>query len=94
MILFPFLIGPDPESFGNTVENMFHVSFLVKYHQVVLSIGEKGLPVLEVAKRSRANQDEDEDNSAKSDQVKILGCFRNYIHAYRYHTYFVGTYLN
>jgi len=42
---FSFVI--DPDHFGKTVENMFHVSFLVKQRQTVLSIGENGLPVLE-----------------------------------------------
>ena len=42
---FTFVI--DPDHFGKTVENMFHVSFLVKQRQTVLSIGENGLPVLE-----------------------------------------------
>jgi len=42
---FKFLI--DPASFGNTVENMFHVSFLVKQRRVELSVCERiGLPVL------------------------------------------------
>ena len=43
---FEFVI--DPESFGNTVENMFHVSFLVKQRVCCLSVDESvGLPVLE-----------------------------------------------
>jgi len=43
---FQFVI--DPESFGNTVENMFHVSFLVKQRVCRLSVDDKiDLPVLE-----------------------------------------------
>ena len=43
---FKFVI--DPESFGRTVENMFHVSFLVKQRKVELSVcPEIGLPMLE-----------------------------------------------
>jgi len=42
---FSFVI--DPDSFGKTVENMFHVSFLVKQRQAILAIGENGLPTLE-----------------------------------------------
>ena len=43
---FEFVI--DPESFGNTVENMFHVSFLVKQRVVTLSVDDaEGLPFLE-----------------------------------------------
>jgi len=43
---FEFVI--DPESFGNTVENMFHVSFLVKQRVCRLSIHEEtDLPILE-----------------------------------------------
>jgi hypothetical protein len=47
---------------------MFHVSFLVKHYQVILSIGEKGLPVLEVAKRSRHDEEEE---SSSSEQVTV-----------------------
>jgi len=43
---FEFVI--DPDSFGNTVENMFHVSFLVKQRVCCLSVDDSvGLPVLE-----------------------------------------------
>jgi len=43
---FEFVI--DPDSFGNTVENMFHVSFLVKQRVCCLSVDDNlGLPVLE-----------------------------------------------
>jgi len=43
---FDFVI--DPDSFGNTVENMFHVSFLVKQRVVCLKVDDEvGLPFLE-----------------------------------------------
>jgi len=43
---FDFVI--DPDSFGNTVENMFHVSFLVKQRVCRLSVDDESeLPVLE-----------------------------------------------
>merc|ERR1712029_289582 len=51
---FKFVI--DPDSFGNTVENMFHMGFLVKQRVVRLSVDEEiGLPILEpVSSRSAA----------------------------------------
>ena len=56
---FKFLI--DPESFGNTVENMFHVSFLVKQRRVELSVCEKiGLPMLEPVSAGSYSGDEGE----------------------------------
>jgi len=43
---FEFVI--DPASFGTTVENMFHVSFLIKQRVVMLTVNEdEGLPYLE-----------------------------------------------
>lgn len=54
---FEFVI--DPESFGNTVENMFHVSFLVKQRVCSLGIDESiGLPVLEPIS-GRGGEDEE-----------------------------------
>lgn len=41
---FKFVI--DPDCFGNTVENMFHMSFLIKDGRVAFKIGENGLPVI------------------------------------------------
>ena len=48
-------------SSGNTVENMFHVSFLVKQRVVQLSVDDKlGLPVLEpVSSRHQGDGDGD-----------------------------------
>ena len=52
---------------------MFHVSFLVKHHQVLLSVGERGLPVLEVARRSRDNDDTAEDDAGGPEQARPRG---------------------
>jgi len=58
---FKFVI--DPESFGNTVENMFHVSFLVKQRVVRLSVDEQiGLPILEPVSSRIAAGDGDGDS--------------------------------
>jgi len=56
---FEFVI--DPESFGNTVENMFHVSFLVKQRVCCLSVDDNlGLPVLEPVIGRGGGEDSDE----------------------------------
>jgi len=47
---FTFVI--DPDSFGKTVENMFHVSFLVKQRTVLLAIGSNGMPTLKPLNQS------------------------------------------
>lgn len=41
---FQFLV--DPESFGRTVENMFHFSFLVKDGRVGVIMGKDGVPYI------------------------------------------------
>jgi len=49
---FKFVI--DPECFGNTVENMFHVSFLIKDGRVAFKIGENGMPVIKPKSQKKA----------------------------------------
>ena len=57
---------------GNTVENMFHVSFLVKQRVVQLSVDESlGLPVLEPAS-SRARDATEEGGGGKNQAVISL----------------------
>ena len=56
---FKFVI--DPESFGRTVENMFHVSFLVKQRRVELSVcPEIQLPMLRPTSTESDGGEEDE----------------------------------
>lgn len=43
MNFFNFLI--DPQSFGQTVENVFHFAFLIKDGQAAVTIGEDGVPL-------------------------------------------------
>jgi len=70
---FSFVI--DPDSFGNTVENMFHVSFAVKERSVRLDIDEnRGLPTLEPMKPGRGGN---EDSSAK-EQALISICMEDW----------------
>ena len=68
---FKFLI--DPQSFGKTVENMFHLSFLVKQRRVELSICEKiGLPMLvPVSAGSYVGDEGDEGGSEGKNQAII-----------------------
>merc|ERR1740129_2325632 len=67
---FGFVI--DPDSFGNTVENMFHVSFLIKQRVVQLSVDEGlGLPVLEPAS-SRARDATEEGGGGRNQAVISL----------------------
>ena len=56
---FKFVI--DPTSFGNTVENMFHVSFAVKDRSVRLSVDDTTeLPVLEPIRPGAGGSDEED----------------------------------
>jgi len=68
---FKFVI--DPESFGNTVENMFHVSFLVKQRVVQLSVDkETELPVLEPVSSSRHGGDSGDGEAVKNQAIISL----------------------
>jgi len=76
---FKFVI--DPDSFGKTVENMFHVSFLVKQRVALLAIGANGLPTLEPLNVGRYEDDDDDDDeeSVVSDQAVISICQNDWI---------------
>ena len=66
----------DPESFGTTVENMFHVSFLVKQRSVQLSVcPDIELPVLQpvsASRESRAGDDGDGEAAGKEQAIISL----------------------
>ena len=47
--LFDFVVNP--ESFGQTVENMFYVSFLIKEGSAGLDFDSRGMPVLRIAEQ-------------------------------------------
>jgi len=73
---FRFVINPDPdEGFCKTVENMFHVSFLVKQRIVKLAVGSNGLPNLEPLNQGDDDEDEEE---IKSDQAVITICMADW----------------
>ncbi|NXA73926.1 NSE4A protein, partial [Thryothorus ludovicianus] len=52
---FDFVI--DPNSFARTVENMFHVSFLIKDGLARIKLDEDELPVIEPVKPSEGEED-------------------------------------
>ncbi|NXD36265.1 NSE4A protein, partial [Copsychus sechellarum] len=52
---FDFVI--DPNSFSRTVENMFHVSFLIRDGLAKIKMDEVGLPIIEPLKPSGAEED-------------------------------------
>ena len=51
---------------------MFHVSFLMNHHKVILSIGERGLFVLEVANRSRDQDNDDEEGESSHVEQAVI----------------------
>lgn len=44
-----FRLIMDPDSFGQTIENLFHFSFLIKDGQASMSLNDKGIPEIEPA---------------------------------------------
>lgn len=70
---FSFVI--DPDSFCKTVENMFHVSFLVKQRVAVLAIGGNGMPTIEPYTGEDSDSDEEgESTGFGMDQAVIDIC--------------------
>ncbi|OQR74427.1 EP300-interacting inhibitor of differentiation 3-like [Tropilaelaps mercedesae] len=53
---FEFVI--DPESFSTTIENIFHLSFLVKQNQVGFSIDAEGRPSLSLVIEQKSEDDQ------------------------------------
>jgi len=70
---FSFVI--DPDSFCKTVENMFHVSFLVKQRLAVLAIGGNGMPTIEPYSGEDSDSDEEGESAGFGmDQAVIDIC--------------------
>jgi len=54
---FKFVL--DPDCFGTSIENMFHVSFLVKEGKADISVcGETGMPLIAPKSKRKEAQDE------------------------------------
>ncbi|NXL13027.1 NSE4A protein, partial [Setophaga kirtlandii] len=64
---FDFVI--DPNSFARTVENMFHVSFLVRDGLAKINLDEDELPIIEPVKHSEG--EEEESRAAAQKQVVL-----------------------
>lgn len=56
--LFDFCVNP--RSFGQTVENLFYISFLIKEGSVGLNFDDRGLPTLGCAGREHGEEEEEE----------------------------------
>lgn len=52
---FDFVL--DPNSFGKSVENMFHVSFLIKESRAAMVLGDNGLPLIQPLKEKKPAQE-------------------------------------
>lgn len=75
---FSFVI--DPDSFCKTVENMFHVSFLVKQRVATLAIGGNGMPTIEPYSGEDSDSDEEGEGTGYGmDQAVIDICQADWI---------------
>jgi len=78
---FSFVI--DPDYFASTVENMFHVSFLVKQRVLKLSIDNRGLPILSPicgrARDSISDEEEEQGGDMNVDHAVIDICHADWL---------------
>ncbi|CAG8948972.1 hypothetical protein HYFRA_00002100 [Hymenoscyphus fraxineus] len=65
---FKFVINP--RSFGQSVENMFYVSFLIRDGKAGISTDYRGLPYLNLTSSEVEDEDEDEDEEAAKRKKK------------------------
>ena len=66
----------NPKSFGHTVENIFHLSFLVKDGLVKIFLNEAGLPVIEPVKDVHvSSQNTNGGDPETNHQVLICLCY-------------------
>nr|XP_013041302.2 non-structural maintenance of chromosomes element 4 homolog A [Anser cygnoides]XP_013041303.2 non-structural maintenance of chromosomes element 4 homolog A [Anser cygnoides]XP_013041304.2 non-structural maintenance of chromosomes element 4 homolog A [Anser cygnoides] len=70
-ILF-FDLVIDPNSFARTVENIFHVSFIIRDGLARLKLDEDKLPVIEPVKNNEGRKDDDHSNRARNQVVISL----------------------
>jgi non-structural maintenance of chromosomes element 4 len=61
--LFDFCVNP--RSFGQTVENLFYISFLIKEGSVGLNFDDRGLPTLGCAGREAGEEEEEEQDGGR-----------------------------
>ena len=62
----------NPQSYGHTIENIFHLAFLVKDGLVRIELSENGLPVVQLIKDISSNSqsnDEEINQSSPGHQV-------------------------
>ncbi|XP_068545152.1 non-structural maintenance of chromosomes element 4 homolog A [Anas acuta] len=70
--IFFFDLVIDPNSFARTVENIFHVSFIIRDGLARLKLDDDKLPVIEPVKDNEGRKDDDHSNRARNQVVISL----------------------
>ncbi|XP_035185302.1 non-structural maintenance of chromosomes element 4 homolog A [Oxyura jamaicensis] len=70
--IFFFDLVIDPNSFARTVENIFHVSFIIRDGLARLKLDDDKLPVIEPIKENEGRKDDDHSNRARNQVVISL----------------------